>query len=272
LKSIEKTNKFKLGVLGIGNMGGSILNGIINASIYPNNEICIYDIDQDKIKKYQDLGLSTAKCEKELIENVEMLLLAIKPQMLCALENLTLNINNLIVISIVAGKTVSDLKQIFGNQKFIRVMPNTPALINEGATAIARTQSVTDEEFNSVKQIFASIGVVEEIDDNLMNEIIPVNGSMPAFLYYFAKCFIDKALKDGISYEVAKSLCVQAIIGSAKMIANTDKSIDELIKDVCSPKGATLEGLKVFEQHHINEIIEEVADATIKRAYELSKI
>ena len=64
MKSIEKTNKFKLGVLGIGNMGGSILNGIINASIYPNNEICIYDIDQDKIKKYQDLGLPTAKCEK----------------------------------------------------------------------------------------------------------------------------------------------------------------------------------------------------------------
>ena len=83
---------------------------------------------------------------------------------------------------------------------------------------------------------------------------------------------VDKALKDGISYEVAKSLCVQAIIGSAKMIANTDKSIDELIKAVCSPKGATLEGLKVFEQYHTNVIIEEVADATIKRAYELSKI
>lgn len=264
--------KYKIGILGIGNMGGSILSGIINASIYPNNEICIYDVDNTKLSKYHSLGINIASSEKVLIENVEMLLLAIKPQMLSSLEKLNLNINNLIVISIVAGKTVSDLTQIFGEQKFIRVMPNTPALINEGATAIARTQSVTDEEFNIVKQIFSSIGVVEEIDDTLMNEIIPINGSMPAFLYYFAKCFIDKAIKDGISYEVAKSLCVQAIIGSAKMIANTDKSIDELIKDVCSPKGATLEGLKVFENHHTNEIIEEVADATIKRAYELSKI
>jgi pyrroline-5-carboxylate reductase len=105
-----------------------------------------------------------------------------------------------------------------------------------------------------------------------MNEIIPVNGSMPAFLYYFAKCFIDKAVKDGIDYETAKALCVQGIIGSAKMIEASDKSIDELIKDVCSPKGATLEGLRVLENNNVDEILEEVSDATIKRAYELSKI
>lgn len=262
--------KYKLGILGIGNMGGSILNGILNASIYNKEDVLIYDIDQTKLNVFCNIKAATS--EKEIIENVDKLILAIKPQMMNVLKSIDFNNSNLIVISIVAGKTVSDLKGIFGDVKIIRVMPNTPCLINEGSTALSRSSNVADFEFNEVKKIFSSIGVALEIPDNLMNEIIPVNGSMPAFLYFFTKCFIDKAVKDGIDYETAKTLCVQGIIGSAKMIEASDKSIDELIKDVCSPKGATLEGLKVFDKYNTKEILEEVSTATINRAYELSKI
>lgn len=262
--------KYKLGILGIGNMGGSILNGIINASIYNKEDILIYDIDKTKLDKFNFINV--AEDEKDLIDNVEKLLLAIKPQMINNLKSIPFNNNELLVISIVAGKTVENLKDIFGDVKIVRVMPNTPCLINEGSTALSRSSNVTDFEFNEVKKIFSSIGVALEIPDNLMNEIIPVNGSMPAFLYYFAKCFIDKAVKDGIDYETAKALCVQGIIGSAKMIDASEKSIDELIKDVCSPKGATLEGLKVFDKYNTKDIIEEVSSATINRAYELSKL
>ena len=262
--------KYKLGILGIGNMGGSILNGIINASIYNKEEILIYDTDKTKLEKFKDICVSS--CEKELIENVEMLLIAIKPQMLHILKEISFENKDLLIISIVAGKTMENLKEIFGDVKIVRVMPNTPCLINEGSTALSRLNNVSDEEFEKVQKIFSSIGLALEIPDNLMNEIIPINGSMPAFLYYFAKCFIDKALKDGIDYETAKALCVQGIIGSAKMIKESSKSIDELIKDVCSPKGATLEGLKIFDKYNTSKIIEEVSDATIDRAYELSKI
>ena len=192
--------------------------------------------------------------------------------MLSAIENIKFDISNLIVVSVVAGKTIEDLEKIFGKQQFIRVMPNTPALIKEGTTAISRTSNINDEVFEVVKKIFLSIGTVEEISDNLMNEVIPLNGSMPAFLYYFVKSFTEKAVRDGIDYEVAKRLACNAIIGSADMILKSGKDIDTLIKDVCSPKGATLEGLKVLEDNKLNEIIEKVSDATIKRAYELSKI
>ena len=114
----------------------------------------------------------------------------------------------------------------------------------------------------------------EKIEFNLekMNEIIPINGSMPAYLYYFVQAFIEQGVKDGIDYEVAKNLASQAIIGSAKMIKESGKDIDTLIKNVCSPKGATLEGLKVFEENNMKKIIEDASDATIKRAYELSNI
>lgn len=264
--------KYKLGILGIGNMGESILSGIVKSSLYNKDEILLFDTDANKVLKYKEEGFIFSKNEKELIENVEMLLLAIKPQMLYVLKENTYDIENLIVISIVAGKTINDLKEIFKDQLYIRVMPNTPSLINYGATAISRTSSIDNDTFNKVKQIFESIGSVEEIDDNKMNEIIPINGSMPAYLYYFVKAFIEKGIENGIDYEVAKHLATEAIIGSCKMIQETNKPIDELIKDVCSPKGATLEGLKVFEENNLDKIIKEASDACIKRAYELSKL
>ena len=98
-------------------------------------------------------------------------------------------------------------------------------------TEIAKDKNVDDETFENVKKIFSSIGFVEEISEDKMNEIIPVNGSMPAYLYYFVQAFIEQAVKDGIDYEVAKKLACEAVIGSAKMILETDKSIDELIKE-----------------------------------------
>lgn len=263
---------YKLGILGIGNMGGSILEGILKASIYQKEEILLYDVNSDIVSKYTNMGMFFAKDEKDLVENVRMLLLAIKPQMLDELKKYEFNTEGIVVISIVAGKTKEKLEEIFGKQKYVRVMPNTPSLIKYGATAIAKEETLTKEEFEVVVNIFKAIGHVEVISDNLMNEVIPLNGSMPAFLYYFAKCFIDKGVKDGLDYNTAKNLACEAIIGSAKMILESDKDIDTLIKNVCSPKGATLEGLKVFEENKTKEIIESVADATVKRAYELSNI
>ena len=264
--------QYKLGILGIGNMGGAILSGIINSSLYNKEEVLLYDTDNKKKDQYQKNGYIFAVNEKELIENVEILLLAIKPQMLYVLKEYIYNIENLIVVSIIAGKTIDDLKEIFKDQLYIRVMPNTPSLINFGATAISRTSNIDNETFYKVKQIFESIGIVEEIDDSLMNEIIPINGSMPAYIYYFIKLFIEKGVKNGIDYEVAKQLATETIIGSCKMIQQTNKTIDELIKDVCSPKGATLEGLKVLEENNLKEIVDKTSDACIKRAYELSKL
>ena len=149
-------------------------------------------------------------------------------------------------------------------------MPNTPALISSGATAIARDENVDEETFNKVKKIFESIGIVEEISEDKMNEIIPVNGSMPAYLYYFVKAFIDAAVEEGIDYEVAKRLACESVIGSSKMILETNKSIDELIKDVCSPGGATLEGLYVFNENKMDEIIKKASKACVDKAYDLS--
>lgn len=261
--------KYQLGILGLGKMGSSILSGIIKSKIYQKEEVLLFDVNDELKKKYSDLGYKFSDSEQSLIDNVEMLILAIKPQMFKVLNNLKIN-NDLVVISIAAGKTIKDLEEIFGKQQFIRVMPNTPSLISYGATAITKSNNVLEETFNKAKNIFESIGVVEEIDESLMNEIIPVNGSMPAFLYYFVEAYIDDATSCGIPYESAKRLACEAVIGSAKMILETGKPIEELINDVCSPGGATLEGLRVLKENNFQEIIKESNKACIKRAYELS--
>jgi len=262
---------YKFGILGIGKMGGSILSGIIKQNIYNKDEILLFDVNESVIENYKNNGFTFGKSEKDLIENSETVLIAIKPQMFYRLKELNLNLKNKIIVSIAAGKTIENLKEIFGNQKYIRVMPNTPALISYGATAIARDENVDDETFEKVLNIFKSIGVAIEIPEDKMNEIIPVNGSMPAYLYYFAEGFIEKAVKNGIDYETAKILACESIIGSAKMILETNKPIPELIKDVCSPGGATLEGMKTLDEGNFKETIYKTSKACIDKAYDLSK-
>ena len=263
--------KYKLGILGVGNMGGSILNGIVNSSLYKKEEIYLYDTNVIKQDKLKQQGFILALNEQDLIENVEMAILAVKPQMFDALKQYNYKINNLVIISIAAGITINTLKNIFGEQLFIRVMPNTPSLINKGATAISKDEKVPQDIFEKVKEIFSAIGVTCAVPDSLMNEIIPINGSMPAFIYYFIQSFIECGTSYGLDYDVCKVLAAHSIIGSCEMILKAEKSIEELIKDVCSPKGVTLEGLKVLDDNHFKDIIKEVSASCIKRACELSK-
>ena len=251
---------YKLGILGLGNMGGSILSGIIKSNLYNNDEIIIYDLDLSKTNKYLELGISVANDINELFNNTENI------------NSLVLNYNNpnLNIISIVAGKTINDLTSVFGDCNYIRVMPNTPSLIGEGTTVIAVDEKTDSKLLGETIKIFNSIGLVETISDILINEVIPLNGSMPAYLYYFIKCFVNKAKTLGFSEEQAKKLAANSIIGSAQMVLKSNKDIDTLIKDVCSPGGATLKGIEVLDNSNLQKIIDDVCDACIKRAYELS--
>ena len=261
--------KYKLGILGLGKMGNSILSGIIKSNIYNKKEILLYDVNEKIKEELCNQNFIFSESEEQLFNLCDMIIIAIKPQKFNELLKIKIEENTKIIISIAAGKTINELKSIFGNQQYIRVMPNTPAFISCSASAISKGDNVKDDVFEKVAQIFCSIGVVEEIPENKMNEIIPINGSMPAYLYYFVEVFINEAVNKGIRYDVAKSLACEAIIGSAKMILETNKDIKELINDVCSPGGTTIEGLKELEKNDFQEIIRKAYNACVNRAYEL---
>lgn len=265
--------KYKLGFLGLGKMGSSILQGIIAANLYEKKQIILFDINEFVCQEYKTAGYQTAKEELEVVENCDVVILAIKPQHFApVVEKFVQSKNKPLYVSIAAGISIAYLQAKLGKLKIIRVMPNTPALIGQAATAISRSSEVDDNSFQEIERIFASIGIVREIPEELMDAIVPVNGSMPAYLYYFVQAFIDNAVKNKIDYKVARDLACQAIIGSANMILKTNKPIDELIEDVCSPKGATLAGLEVLKAGNFQKIITDASEACTKRAQELGKL
>ncbi len=263
---------YEIGIIGIGKMGGSILNGIISSNIYKSNEIIIYDTNKEILNKYNFKNIKIATTIDELLQNSKMSLFAIKPQVFLTLQNeIKKDAYKTIIISIMAGITINTLKEKLGNIKCVRVMPNTPALINKAVSAISKDNLITEEEFKEVKKIFTLVGKIYEIDDNKMNEIIPLNGSMPAYLYYFVEGFLENAKKSGIDPDLAKELIVNSIISSCEMILTANKDISELRNDVCSKGGTTLAGLDILKQNDFLDIIDKTCDACIKRAYELSK-
>ena len=150
-------------------------------------------------------------------------------------------------------------------------MPNTPLLLSQGATAMCRSQGVTDEMFETVEEFFSSCGTVSELEESQMNAVISVNGSSPAYFYLFAKAMLDNAEKQGIAKEVALPMIAQTLIGSAGMLVYSGKTPDELIEMVSSPGGTTLEALNVFYQHDLEKIVDEAMLACTKRAEELGK-
>ncbi len=266
--------KINVGFIGAGNMGTAIMKGILNSSLNDRIQLHAADPDSVKIESLQSLGVKKCIDASEVISLCKYVFFAVKPQIIeGVLESVGNNISDdTVLISIAAGINSDFIKKATGaNVKTIVVMPNTPLLLSEGASALAKDSEVTEQEFDFVCNIFKECGKIEVIDESKMKEIIAVNGSSPAFIYLYAKGFIDYAVKEGIDGETAKNLFAQSLIGSAKMITDSGYTIDELIKMVSSPGGTTLAGLEELNKGNLLNIVNNACEACTKRAYELSK-
>lgn len=262
-----------LGFIGTGNMGCAIIKGVLGTH---NTDIKIfaYDKDASKLERLADEGVSICASERDVAEKCKYVLLAVKPQMIdTLLETIAPAITkDTVVISIAAGIPETYIKSMtIPEAKVVLVMPNTPLLLGEGASALSKAEPTTDEEFEFVKSIFSSCGTASVIPTDKMKEIIAINGSSPAFIYLFAKAFIDYANSVGIDEETSKILFSKSLVGSAKMITDSGYSIDELIKMVSSPGGTTLAGLQELYDGKMTDTIKKACESCTRRAYELSK-
>ncbi len=262
-----------IGFIGAGNMGSALIKGIISTS-NPDIKIYVCEKDKEKAEAMARLGASLCSSEKEIAEKCKYVVLAVKPQMIdTALEAIAGSVTeNTVIISIAAGISETYIKSMtIADAKVVLVMPNTPLLLGEGASALAKAEPTSDEEFDFVKSIFASCGKAAAVPADKMKEIIAINGSSPAFIYLFAKAFIDYAKSVNIDENVAKELFSQSLVGSAKMITDSGYSLDELIKMVSSPGGTTLAGLQELYDGKMTEAVAKACESCTRRAYELSK-
>ena len=260
----------KIGFMGAGNMGSAIIKGIAGSNIC---HIYAYDKDPEKLKALEQYRITPCASEQELTETCNYILLAVKPQILGGVLDVIKPYvtENHVFISICAGITSDFIKQRTNPAaKTAIVMPNTPAMLGSGASAIARDGSISDADFELAKKIIASCGMVKEIPMDKMKEIICINGSSPAFIYLFAKGFIDYAREVNIDETTALQLFAGSLIGSAKMLTDSGMTVEQLIKQVSSPGGTTLAGLDKLYAGDLEETVKEACRACTKRAYELA--
>ena len=263
-----------IGFIGAGNMGAAILKGIAGSKLSSTVSLFAADPSTEKLAELQSIGVKPCGNALELVKICKYVFLAVKPQIIeTVLEDIAPAVTEeTVFISIAAGISGEFIQaKTIPNAKIALVMPNTPLLVGEGASALAKVKPISDDEFKLICDIFASCGKIAVISEEKMKEIIPINGSSPAFIYLFAKGFVDYAAKVGISEDTAKTLFAQTLIGSAKMITDSGCTIDELIKMVSSPGGTTLKGLDELYAGDLVGIVNKACESCTKRAYELSK-
>lgn len=263
-----------LGVIGVGNMATAILFGILRSEALKPEEIVLYDHHIEKIRPFLELGAKQADGEAEVMQQADQILLAVKPQ---AAEALWKNIRPFcrmehLFISIMAGLSADALRAGLGyDAKVVLAMPNTPLMLAKGTTALAQVAPTTDAEFAVVKEYFAASGTVVAVESNRLNEVIPLNGSSPAFLYHIAQIFVEDAVQRGFCYEDALTLFATTMIGSAEMMLNSKTELASLIQMVCSKGGTTIAGLDAMDRAGLPGALQAGINACVNRAYELGK-
>ena len=255
-------------------MGTAILKGIAGSSMKSETKLYAYNPTAAKVDALASYGVQKCSSEAEVAAASQYLFLAIKPQKFDeVLPRIADAITeDTVLVSIAAGIGVEYIRKLTKpNAKVVLAMPNTPLLLGCGATALATEAPVSDAEFAVVRRIFDACGMTAVIEPAQMKEIIAINGSSPAFIYLFAKGFLDYAEQVGLSGDVAKELFAQSLIGSAKMITDSGYSIAELIRQVSSPGGTTLAGLDRFYAGNLTDVVQDACDHCTRRAYELAK-
>lgn len=264
----------KLGVIGVGNMAGAILGGILKNSVIEPSEIMLCDRHPEKHDSFYDLGIARASDECEVVKSCKYILLSIKPQgfaeMLEKIKPFCREEN--VFISIAAGISGEFIKNALGyDAKTVLVMPNTPVSLGFGASALAKAAPTSDDEFAFAMSIFAACGDAVEIPADKMNEVIPFNGSSPAFIYRITQIFVDHAVSLGFERDVALKLFCASLIGSAHMMTDSGIELEQLIKMVCSKGGTTIAGLDAMNQNGLAQSLDSGIESCVKRAYELGK-
>ncbi|MEG2454002.1 MAG: pyrroline-5-carboxylate reductase, partial [Clostridia bacterium] len=243
--------QYKIGFIGAGNMATAILNGILRSNIFCADDIIVSDIDAKKLEIIANLGVSTTNDNKLLLKEADYVVLAIKPQVAgLVLPSLKNDVCDNLFISIMAGLNKTKLKNMLGDVKLTRVMPNTPCMVSEGMSAVD-CLDFNEVSKNVVLNIFKSIGDVIELDESFFDAVTAVSGSGPAYVYMFIESMIKGGVLSGLDYETSKRLALQTFIGAVKMVRESDLPIEQLISNVCSKGGTTIQAVEYYNDNSL---------------------
>lgn len=242
----------KIGFIGMGNMALAIAKGFIDSGKVSKNNIFAFAPNQEKLKtNASSIGFTPCASSKEVLTECDTVIIACKPyQIESVLKELNNNFNEKTLVSVAAGWTFEKFNAILGNTARIQcIMPNTPAMIGQGVMLFEKENSLTANELSELKDLFTSLGIVEELPSNLMGIGGAISGCGPAFMDLIMEAYADAAVKYGIARETAYRLVSQTMAGSALLQQKT-KTHPGVLKDaVCSPNGTTIRGVDTLEKN-----------------------
>ncbi len=265
----------KIGFIGAGNMGGAILRGY--APIAGDNEIYVYNRTESARKALEAEFEAVTACDSaaELVTKSDIVMLGIKPNGFADFLPTIAEVctDDKIIVSMAAGISIGFIESYLGEkQPVIRVMPNTPAMVGEAMTSASRNGNVSDEMMASVLGIFAGIGRIEEVDEDMIHTVIGVSGSSPAYTYMYIDALIQAAVENGMPVEKARVFAAQAVMGAAKMVLeNPDETPEQLWTKVCSPGGTTIEAVNTFFENGLQDKVKEGFQAAVDKSKILTK-
>ena len=275
----------RIGFVGVGNMGGAIVRGYAASGVMKSaaaDELFIFDSDREKAKALADAGLPVEAAEslEQLCGLCDVLMLCVKPNIMNeVLDSLAgvlethaagqgENLGKLIV-SIAAGVTIGRIRAKLGaSARVVRVMPNTPAMVGEGMSAMSASEGLLDEDIVVAEKLFNAVGAAVWIPEELMDIVTGISGSSPAYAYLYIEGLVRAGVEGGLSEEAATILAAQSTLGAARMVLeNLGKTEPrQLCINVCSPGGATIEAVKVLEGASFVETVEKAAQASAAKS------
>lgn len=265
----------KLGFIGLGNMAKAMIGGILKKEVVSATDI-MGCAKSDASKEYasQNWGILIGEDNIQVARFAEILVLAVKPQVLPqVIEQIKDAVSeNTVIVSIAAGVSMDSLSKMFGRDlKFVRCMPNTPALVGMGCTGVCCNELVTKDEMQQSLSLLQSFGMAEEVPEKLMDAVVGVSGSSPAYVFLFLEALADGAVQAGMPRAQAYRFAAQSIMGSAALALETGKHPGELKDMVCSPGGTTIDAVQVLEDRGFRSSVMHAVAECVSKSRKLDK-
>jgi pyrroline-5-carboxylate reductase len=264
----------KFGMVGGGVMGEALMSRLIAQQVYEPETILVSEpMAARRDVLMQKYGVQTTDDNRQVAQASEAVMLAIKPQIfaIVATELQPVMNPNAIVLSILAGTTLTQLETAFGNNPVIRVMPNTPAQVGAGVSAIAAGQKAQANHVATAKQILQTVGSVVEVPESMMDAVTGLSGSGPGYVAIVIEALADGGVVAGLPRPIAMQLAIQTVLGTATLLQETGMHPGQLKDQVTSPGGTTIAGIAQLEQQGLRSALIEAVRSATNRSKELGK-
>jgi len=271
---VSLTNK--IGFLGAGNMAEAIIRGLLHGQLFPKEHVLASGPREERLSFLSErYGIGTTTSNLELVRQADVVVLSVKPQLLPkVLREISDDVGpGHLVISVAAGIPISAIEsKLRAGVRVVRSMPNTPALVNAGATAIAAGEHATKEDLELAKAIFDAVGITVVLEENQLDAVTGLSGSGPAYIFLILEALADAGVKVGLSRRNAQRLAAQTVMGSAKLLLETDEHPGRLKDMVTSPGGTAIAGLHTLEEGGLRTTLINAVESATNRARDLGRL